>query len=101
MTFHGHLLTDKGVKPDPEKIRAISEMPEPTDRKAVSRPNGMVNYLSRFLPKLADLMAPIRRLTHKGVEFICMEEHRTALQKIKLLITTAPVLAYFNPNLPI
>ena len=41
--FHGHLLTTEGLKPDPEKIRAIVEMPRPRDRDDVLRLNGMAN----------------------------------------------------------
>ena len=101
VTFHGHLLTDKGVKPDPGKIEAIINMPTPKDRKAVARLNGMINYLSRFLPKLADIMAPIRQLTHKNEPFCWNEERQNALDRIKRLISEAPVLAYFNPNLTV
>ena len=57
--FHGHLLTTEGLKPDPEKVRAIVEMPRPKDRDDILRPNGMVNYLSRFLPHLSDVMKPL------------------------------------------
>ena len=101
VTFHGHLLTNKGIKPDPEKVKAITDMPVPTNRKAVSRLNGMVNYLSRFLPKLAEVMAPIRQLTHKNVAFNWNEDCQKAMDKIKHLISEAPVLAYFDPNLEI
>ena len=54
--FHGHLLTTAGLKPDPEKVRAIVEMP---------RLNGMVNYLSCFLPYLSYVMKLLRDRTHK------------------------------------
>ena len=30
--YVGHLLTDKGLKPDPDKIRAMQEMPKPKTR---------------------------------------------------------------------
>ncbi len=30
--YVGHLLTDKGVKPDPEKSKAIHQMPTPQDK---------------------------------------------------------------------
>ena len=63
--FHGHLLTTEGLKPDPEKVRAIVEMPRPEGRDDILRLNGMVNYLSRFLPNLSDVMKPLRDLTHK------------------------------------
>ena len=63
--FHGHLLTTEGLKPDPEKVRAITEMPRPEKQDHILRLNGMVNYLSRFLPHLSDVMKPLRDLTHK------------------------------------
>ena len=58
--FHGHLLTTEGLKADPEKVRAIVDMPRPEGRDDILRLNGMVNYLSRFLPNLSDVMKPLR-----------------------------------------
>ncbi|CAI2739057.1 unnamed protein product [Dicrocoelium dendriticum] len=76
-------------------------MPPPTDVKAVSRLNGMVNYLSRFLPRLADVMVPIRKLTHKSEKWHWDAEPERAFQKIKELIRSAPLLAYYNPAFPL
>ncbi|MES9973449.1 MAG: RNase H-like domain-containing protein, partial [Candidatus Thiodiazotropha sp.] len=101
VTFHGHLLTTEGIKADPAKIKAVQEMPEPKDEKAVSRLNGMVNYLSRFLPRLAEVMKPIRQLTHKGAEWNWAAEQQQAFQQIKKLISAAPTLAYFDPTVPL
>ena len=101
ITFHGHLLTVDGVKCDPNKTKAICEMPVPKDVKAVSRLNGMINYLSRFLPSLAEVMKPIRKLTHKDESWSWGTEQADAFSKLKSMITNAPVLAYFNPKLPI
>ena len=42
--FHGHLLTTEGLKPDPEKVRAITEMPRPENRHDVLRLNGRVTF---------------------------------------------------------
>ena len=39
--FHGHLLTREGLKPDPEKVRAIVEMPRPNDRDDILLLNGI------------------------------------------------------------
>jgi len=76
-------------------------MPEPKDVKAISRLNGMVNYLSRFLPGLADVMKPIRKLTHKDETWVWGSEQARAFEKLKELITNAPVLAYFDPKIPL
>ena len=65
VSFHGHLLTSEGLKVDPEKVKAITAMPRPTSAEEVSRLNGMVNYLSRFLPNLSEVMKPLCDLMHK------------------------------------
>ena len=63
--FHGHQLTTEGLKRDPEKVRAIVQMPRPKYQDDIFRLNGMVNYLSRFLPHLSDVIKSLRDLTHK------------------------------------
>ena len=96
--FLGHLLTAEGLKPDPEKVRAIVEMPRPEKRDDTLRLNGMVNYLSRFLPNLSDVMKPLRDLSHKmryGVGMTCKKRHGM-MSRISLYLhpfwrTTSPV----------
>ena len=54
--FMGDVLINEGIKIDPEKAKAIMNMPRPVDIEGVQRLNGFVNYLSKFLPRLADSM---------------------------------------------
>ena len=58
----GHVVSNKGLKPDPSKVEAILKMEPPTDKGGVERLRGTVNYLSRFVPKLTDVMRPISDL---------------------------------------
>ena len=46
--FIGHVATDKGLCVNPSKVRAISEMPPPTDVAAIQGLLGMTQYLSKF-----------------------------------------------------
>ena len=66
VAFMGYILTDKGVKIDPEKEKAIVEMPAPTSIEEVQRLNGSGNYLAKFLPQFATIMESIRKLTRKN-----------------------------------
>ena len=96
--FIGHQITSEGLKPDPDKIKAVVEMPSPTDVKGVQRFLGFVQYLSKFLPQLSDICEPLRKLAVKGVEWCWLEAHDEAVEKVKQLVTTTPVLKYYDPK---
>ena len=92
ITFLGLKVTSFGLKADPAKIESIVKMPAPTNVNEVLKLNGMVNYLAKFMPKLSDVIKPIRHLTKKDAEWIWTEEHKLAFLEIKNLVTKAPVL---------
>ncbi len=60
--YVGHLLTEDGLKPDPEKFRAITEMQIPSNVKDLQRFLGMVRYLSKFVSRLSELALPLQNL---------------------------------------
>ena len=100
-TFIGHVLTPEGVKPDPSKVEAILKMERPSDVAAVRRLVGLTNYLSKFLSQLSELCEPLRRLTHKDVEWSWSAEQEKAFENVKRAVTSAPVLRYFNSSEPV
>ena len=105
--FIGHLLTPGGVKPDPEKVHEVQEMPNPDGQtnaekvKAVQRILGFVNYLAKFVPHLADECEPLRRLTDKDTDWVWEKHHQDAFDRVKQLVADYPVLSYYNVNLPV
>ena len=101
VNFMGHLLTNKGLKPDPAKVEAITKMPKPQDVEGVQRLNGIVNYLAKLLPKLSEVMEPIRRLTRKDTPWNWSSEQHQALSNVQRLVTEAPILRYYDPSLDI
>ena len=98
LPFLGHVVTNKGLKPDPDKIKAIIDMPTPANVADVQRLVGFVNYLSRFLPELSDTLEPLRQLTRQDVEWHWSDTQQQALNKLKQMITNTPVLTYYNPE---
>ena len=99
--FIGHVLTSEGIKPDPGLIEAVLKMERPSDVAAARRLVGLVKYLSKFLSKLSELCEPLRRLTHKGVEWSWPIEQVKAFESVKQAVTSAPILRYFNSNDPV
>ena len=43
--FMGHVITNEGLKADPQKLRVVLEMPTPIDVAWVQRFVGFANYL--------------------------------------------------------
>jgi hypothetical protein len=64
-----HLLISDGIKPDPKKMEAIQNMPQPINVPSVKGFLGMVNYLSKFLPNISTITEPLRQLEAKYVEW--------------------------------
>ena len=92
----GELLTRDGMRPDPQKVQAIKDMQVPDSKKAVQRLLGCVNYLSRYIPKLAEISEPLRRLIEKSTVFVWQSQQEEAFNHIKQLISEATVLKYYD-----
>ena len=96
VSFIGHVLTADGVRPSVEKVRAVTEMPVPEDKPGVRRFVGLVQYLSKFMPKLSDLTAPLRQLMRESNSFIWSSTQQKAFDNIKKAMTQLPVLRFYD-----
>lgn len=59
LEFLSHKVTKDGIYPSNERIEAIENYPTPCSVKQIQRFVGMINYYHRFVPKLAETLAPI------------------------------------------
>ena len=96
MSFIGHVATADGLRVDPDKVKAIRDMPAFTGKAGVQRPLGMVQYLSKFLPNLSDMTKPLRELTQQDVKWCWKDAHITAPSQLKEAVTCSPVLRYYS-----
>lgn len=98
VTYMGHTLTTQGMEPDPQKISDILKMPPPQDLSQLRGFLCTVNFLSRYLPKLATVSEPLRQLLKKNVHFTWTDSQQQAFEAIKKRVTAAPILRYYNPR---
>jgi len=94
--YVGHIISAEGLKPDPEKVRAMRDMPPPGTKEAVRRFLGSIQYLAKFLPMLSEVETPLREQTRKEVLFHWDKPQAAAFQKLKDMCCEAPVLAYYD-----
>ncbi|UYV68677.1 K02A2.6-like [Cordylochernes scorpioides] len=96
VTFLGHYIDEHGIKADEKKVKAIAEMKPPTDVHGVQRFMGLVNFLGRFVPNLAEITKPLNDLRKKDVSFIWGSPQKKAFEKVKDVLASDRVLASFD-----
>ncbi|XP_058827479.1 uncharacterized protein K02A2.6-like [Topomyia yanbarensis] len=99
--FLGHIVTDGGLKADPEKLEAVIKLKTPSNKSELQRALGMITYMGKFVPNLSDVTVPLRSLLAKDVDWDWGCEQENAFQKIKTLMQSPPILRYYDVNLPV
>jgi len=66
--YLGHIIDKNGLRPQPDKLKAIVDMPLPQNPKELRSFLGMVNYYEKFTPGLASKCAILNDLLHKNAK---------------------------------
>ena len=82
----------------PEQNHHYSQNATPSSKKEVQSFIGMINYLSKFSPRLTELAEPIKELVKEKVPFNWGPEQQESFAMLKKEIIRAPILAYYNPQ---
>ena len=67
--YLGHLISDEGIQPLPEKLESIRKVSVPTNPKEVKQFLGLVGYYRKFIPRFADISRVLTKLTRKDIDF--------------------------------
>lgn len=92
--YLGHIVTENGVLPDPEKIKIMQEYPVPQNLNDVKRFVAFANYYRKFINGFAEIAHPLNKLCRKNVPFIWDSECQKAFHKLKNCLITPPLLSY-------
>ena len=91
-------MDTRGLSPDPKKIAAVKHMELPQDMEMMRSFLGLVNYVNRLSPHLAELSEPLRQICRQNMEFELTESVHVAFLLTKEEISKNFTLPYFNPN---
>ncbi|XP_073045532.1 uncharacterized protein [Primulina eburnea] len=96
--FLGFMVTDRGIEVNPEKIRAIMDMPSPQSVRDVQKLTGKIAALSRFISRSAHRSYPFFQVLRKAQKFGWDDNCEQAFQNLKKHLAELPVLAKPEPG---
>ncbi|GFS96184.1 transposon Tf2-9 polyprotein [Trichonephila clavipes] len=92
----GHLVSSNGVRPDPDKIKAVRNFPTPKNIHDIRSFLGLCSYFRRFIKGFCYLAEPLQSLLKSGVEFHWGPEEVEAFNSLKKALTSDPVLGMYD-----
>ena len=96
--YLGHLVSERGFEPLPEKLESIRKMPAPRTAKEVKQFLGLIGYYRKFVPRFADISRPLTKLTRHNVVFEWTEQCSKAFNHLRELLMEYPILRYPDPK---
>lgn len=93
----GHIVSQHGILPNPEKIKAIEKLCPPQDITGVKSFLGVVNFYRRFIKNCSGISEPLIELTRgkkKAKDFEWGEDQQDAFEDLKQKLISAPILCY-------
>ena len=101
LDFLGHRITTHGVRPHPDRVATLHSCAAPTDRASLQRFLGMINYYHRFIPHIADTLAPLHaQASGKGQTIEWSTDCQLAFERAKQALKDAALLHHPQANSP-
>ncbi|XP_017420393.2 uncharacterized protein LOC108330418 [Vigna angularis] len=97
----GFIVSQRGIEVDPDKVRAIMEMPAPKSEKEVRGFLGRLNYIARFISQLTTTCEPLFKLLRKNQAVVWNEDCQAAFERVKQYLQDPHVLRPPEPRRPL
>ncbi|KAL4232960.1 hypothetical protein ACF0H5_007648 [Mactra antiquata] len=96
--YLGYVISDKGIKACPEKVKTIREMAAPKTTREARSYLGLIGYYRRLIPSFSTIAAPIIALTRKYSRFKWTPECEESFKTLNRDLTKVPYVAYPDIN---
>jgi hypothetical protein len=96
--YLGHIISEKDITVDPEKIEAIRGWPTPRNFLEVKYFMGLVGYYIIFIERFSEIVHNINSLKNKGIKFEWTIECEGNFNLLKELLTSEPILNIVDPH---
>ena len=92
--FLGHVVSDRGVECDPEKVEAVRNYEAPRDLSELRCFLGFVGYYRRFIRDFATKAGPLTELLRKDTPYRWTDACQEAFEALREPLTREPLLVY-------
>jgi len=99
--YLGFCLSPNGLSMSANKVKAISDWPEPRKVKDIQSFLSFANFYHRFIFNYSDIVIPLTQLTRKNIPWNFGEDCRSAFNLLKKAFTSAPILTHWVPDAPL
>ena len=96
----GHIVSEAGKEPDPEKVEVIANLKPPTNVKGVQRVLGHIGWYRDRIEDYATAAIPLTNLTKKNVNFEWTTHCQESFDELKRRVTAYPVMRPPDWNCP-
>eukprot|EP00624_Nannochloropsis_granulata_P001058 evm.model.NODE_1477_length_24586_cov_22.484747.9 len=98
--YVGFIVGRHGVQPMPDKVASIRNFPRPLNLHELRSFLSLASYYRRFIQGFSTLAGPLNELLQKKARWQWGDEHEQAFLALRQALSSPPVLAYPNFNLP-
>lgn len=96
--YLGCIINKDGIKPDPQRIEAIQNMPAPSNLTELRSFLGTVNFYGKFIANMHNRRTILDELLQKDNPWEWTKKQQTAFNQLKRALSSELLLAHFNPN---
>ena len=100
ISFLGHVISSDGIRADPSKTEAIMKFATPTNKKELRRFFGVLNYLGKFSPSLAENTYNLRLLLQKEYSWTWGPKQEEEFKQLKRCMANTPTLSPYCLQAP-
>ncbi|XP_058464246.1 uncharacterized protein K02A2.6-like isoform X1 [Malaya genurostris] len=101
LPYLGHVITDKGLMPCPEKVQTIRDAKSPQNVTELKAFLGLLNFYGKFIPHLSSHLSCLYNLLKKDTRFLWSENCQNTFNFCKTKLLNSNLLEYFDPDKPI
>ena len=96
VVYLGPIIGNDGVKPNPEKVKAVRDFPRPRNIKNIRQFLGLTGYYRRFIEGYVEIAKPLSHLFNNNVPFIWRNNEEKSFQDLKDQLIEEPVLIFLD-----